>query len=173
MNLNQGRARAAFGDKPAGTLKRALNRFRRVRSPEKLGYPELVLLSGLKKEGCPICHTVSGSDREYFFRFFYESHRETEVLKELSCSLGFCRSHTHYLMGRGDGRSQLATVHKTLAHQLRTSLVEYRRGKSWKAGLGGGSGSSGHCPACRARDEAVERAAFFLTKLIEDQSRFT
>jgi hypothetical protein len=169
MNFKQERARVAFGDQPAGRLKRALNRFRPVRSPEKLGYPELVLLSALRKEGCPICHTVSRSDREYFFRFFYESHRETEVLKQLSCSLGFCRSHAYYLLGRGNGRSQLATVHKILAQQLRTSLLKYRSGKSWKAGLGGSSGSSGRCPACRARDESVERAVFFLAKLIEDQ----
>jgi hypothetical protein len=169
MNLNQEGAQAALSDKPAGKLKRALNKFRPVRSLEKLGYPELVVLSALGKKGCPICHTVSGSDREYFFRFFYESHREAEVLKELSRSLGFCRSHAYYLMGRGNGRSQLATVHKILAHQLRTSLVEYRSGKSRKTGLGGSSGSWGRCPACRARDEAVERAAFFLAKLIEDQ----
>ena len=169
MNLNQGRARVPLGDKPAGKLKRALSRVRPVRSPEKLGYPELLVLSGLRKEGCPICHTVSGSEREYFFRFFYESYREAEVLKELSCSLGFCRSHAYYLTGRGNGRSQLATVHKSLAHRLRTSLLGYPSGKSWKDGLGGSRESSGRCPACRARDEAVERAAFFLTKLIEDQ----
>jgi predicted hydrocarbon binding protein len=148
--------------------KRALNRLRPVRSPEKLGYPELVLLSALKKEGCPICHSVSGSDREYFFRFFYESHRETEVLEELTRSLGFCRSHAHYLIGRGNGRAQLATVHWILARQLRTTLLDYRSRKSWKAGVGGSSGSSDRCPACRSRDEAVERAAFFLAKLIED-----
>ena len=138
MNLNQGRARVPLGDKPAGKLKRALSRVRPVRSPEKLGYPELLVLSGLRKEGCPICHTVSGSEREYFFRFFYESYREAEVLKELSCSLGFCRSHAYYLTGRGNGRSQLATVHKSLAHRLRTSLLGYpvNRGRTFLAVAG-------------------------------------
>jgi len=168
MILNQEEARVALDNKPAGKLKRALKRFRAARSPEKLGYPELVLLSALRKEGCPICHSVSGSDREYFFRFFYESHRETQVLEELTSSLGFCRSHAHYLIGRDNGRSQLATVHKILARHLRKSLLDYRSGKSRKDGLARSSGSSDRCPACRAHDEAAERAAFFLANLIED-----
>lgn len=120
------------------------------------GYQEARLLAVMAEEGCPICHDTAGSDDRFFFWFFTENYYETFTLDALTRSLGFCLAHGEHLVRTTLGAYQLAAVHEVLVRRVRRTLSDLPLAVS------------DLCPACRDKQELVERSAFVLGNMLRD-----
>jgi hypothetical protein len=128
------------------------------------------LLAALGGEGCPICRDASGSDPRYFFWFFHENYNSVETLDGLTRSLGFCPSHGAQALLNREGQSALAAVHEVLARRIGAILSRHASAPLRGEGRGPLPAPADPCPACRNREEAVERSASFLAAALQDSS---
>lgn len=128
------------------------------------------LLAALGGEGCPICRDASGSDPRYFFWFFHENYNSVETLDGLTRSLGFCPSHGAQALLNREGQSALAAVHDVLARRIGAILSRHAAAPLRREGRGPLPAPVDPCPACRNREEAVERSASFLAAAFQDSS---
>lgn len=94
----------------------------RRRQKHPLGYQEIDLLARMTDEGCPVCHLIANSDRDYFFWFFNEHYYEAHTLDALTLSLGFCLAHGASLAQNALGSSQLAAVLRKIAWNWRPEV---------------------------------------------------
>ncbi len=129
------------------------------RKTSSRGYQEARLLAAMAEEGCPVCHDTAGSDDRFFFWFFTENYYEAFTLDALTRSLGFCLAHGERLAQTTMGAYQLAAVHEVLVRRILRSLS----GPPLPA-------ASASCPACRDRQDLVERSAFMLAGLLQESS---
>ena len=124
------------------------------------GFNNTAMLVRLEGSGCPVCHSVDQHDQQFFFWFFSESYQDIAALGQFTNSLGFCRWHATSLMERVGSRSQLGHVHHFASSRLIRKLSEQSLGEPFTA--------PGTCPVCQSRAENMERAAFFLSRILHD-----
>lgn len=148
------------------------------RQPQPLRRParideELRLLEALRHPGCPICAQLEQVDRQYFFWFFNENYAWPATTAALSRSLGFCLVHGDQLTQAAGGSSQIRYVHEMMIRDLRAHLGPRSRAGGGRVELPASITAPEVCPACRHRQEAASRSAFWLARLLEEPSPAT
>ncbi len=114
----------------------------------------------LAKEGCPICHSISGSDARFFFWFFAELYYSSHMFDELTRSLGFCPAHAARIVSMRTGGHQLVGCHEVILARIRKEITGDR------------FAPTGACPPCKDRSEMSKREIWFFTSLLNREADF-
>lgn len=136
------------------------------RTDGTLSFVEKELAALLAEDGCPVCRTVHGHERQYFFWFLLEGSKDSGVLDGFTRALGFCAMHAGYVLAQGHGRGRLAATHAIATRHMREVFALDRRRDAWEAEIVAAGGRPAPCPGCHAEAESARRTAFFLGKLI-------
>jgi hypothetical protein len=151
-----GRRRQGRASLP-GRLRRFGDRIRLWLAREPQGCLEPDILRQLQEPDCPICNSVKRHDRQFLFWFFNEMYHNVQVLIRFGSGLGFCRWHAQRLMATEGSRSQLGFIHLFVVPRLRRALQDRVENNPYHA--------PAPCLACQSRDESMQRAAFFLSRV--------
>jgi len=133
---------------------------------KKLTVPEIELVHGLGRPGCPVCERVDREEREYFFWLFCENYSDPGFLERFEASMGFCRRHAAYALNRTDAASQLTFLYSNLAHHAGLQMTHF----------GGGAGASdlpslSACPACVSARFSASFATRLLSSVLQREER--
>jgi hypothetical protein len=122
---------------------------------------------GLNRGVCPICRVAYKVDGEYMWAFLDGYSHEDSTLDSLRRSRGFCAEHAERLRrleveGLGSNLG-VSNVYLDTLQGLQEELAALREGDELQA--------PDACPACRYRDEEVERNARYLVEEIASSPR--
>ena len=121
---------------------------------------------GLSRGVCPLCRVAYKMDGEYMWAFFDEYSQSDSTLDELRRARGFCADHAERLR-----RLEVEGLHSNLG--ISNVYLDTLRGLAEQLqSLRPGSALAARekCPACRYRDDEVERNARYLLEEIVSNS---
>lgn len=123
-----------------------------VGEPEESGSPQTAV-SG----ECTICRRIRAWDEKYLFWFLHENYSFPETLEALTRSLGFCFTHGAQAALDPSGQSSLTLVYEILSRRVGSILSRNRSRRSTGRRPLFPLSAPARCPACRNRDDALNR----------------
>jgi hypothetical protein len=125
------------------------------------------LKQGLARHMCPLCRVADKVDREYIWHFFDEYSGEAWALDALRRARGFCAEHADELR-----RVEYEGLRSTLGISgVYLDTLEGVEGEFAALRPGGRLREREPCPACRYRDDEVEKNATYLVETLRDDGR--
>lgn len=126
------------------------------------------------QEGCVLCRLAEEDTQRYLETWKDETFTDVDVREELRRSKGFCHLHTRQLVQMGASLS-LAVAYRDVItdaiEQLQQAGGGHRR--RWFEARRELTEASAPCPACRKKEQSVERLIVSLREALADTAFYT
>ena len=129
------------------------------------------LQDALQAGGCPLCRIGERAGIRYLDTLNYEGVNDPGLRRALRSARGLCHGHAWQWTHLRGSPLGVAIVYQNLVKDLIDTLESSEpivaRGRGSRRQPAGRLTTTGHCPACRAADEAVERYGLTLLAHLE------